>query len=148
VTNSGLDTVILALIRQGVDNNGDIADHLGISRAKVTKIFGKLETKGLACKEGQKYRAGKAKKEEGPSEVNAPPIEDAVISAVKGAEQPMTFAEIFEALNTIAEWKNETVERAVRKLVKTGRLMSEEIPNLKAGKGQQKTRLAFRIPQT
>ena len=33
VKNSGLDNVILDLIRQGVDNNGDIAEHLGISRA-------------------------------------------------------------------------------------------------------------------
>ena len=142
VKNSGLDSVILDLIRQGVDNNGDIADHLGISRAQVTKIFRKLEAKGLACKEGQKYRAGKAKKEEGPVEVNAPPIEDAVILAVKAAGHPATFAEICEALKTVAEWKDKTVEDAVRKLAETGRLASEEIPNPKTGKGQKKTRLA------
>jgi hypothetical protein len=83
VKNSGLEDVILDLIRQGVNNNGDIAEHLGISRAQVTKLFRKSEEAGLACKEGQKYRAGAAEKKEGPVEVNAPPIEDAAISAVK-----------------------------------------------------------------
>lgn len=146
VKNSGLESVILDLIRQGVDNNGDIADHLGISRAQVTKIFGKLEAKGLACKEGQKYRAGKAKKEGGPVEVNPPPIEDAVMNAVKVAAQPVTLAEICEALKTVAEWKKEIVEGATRKLVKIGQLISEEIPNRKTGRGQKKTRLAYRIP--
>jgi predicted transcriptional regulator len=62
-------------------------------------------------------------------EVNAPPIEDAVMNAVKAAGQPATFAEICEALKTVAEWKDKTVEDAVRKLAETGRLASEEIPN-------------------
>jgi transposase len=146
VKGKGLSDVVLDLIRQGVDNNGDIADHLGVSRALVTKIFHKLETKGLACKEGQRYRAGKAKKEEGPVEVNAPPIEDAVIVAVKRAGHPATFAEICDALKTVAEWNDKTVEDAVRKLAETGRLLSEDIPNPKTGKGQKKTRLAYRIP--
>jgi predicted transcriptional regulator len=78
--------------------------------------------------------------------VNAPPIEDAVMNAVKTAGQPATFVEICEALKTVAEWKDKTVEDAVRKLAATGRLASEEIPNSKTGKGQKKTRLAYRIP--
>jgi hypothetical protein len=45
-----------------------------------------------------------------------------------------------------AEWKGKTVEDAVRKLVETGRLATEEIPNPKTGKGRKKTRLAYRIP--
>ena len=145
VKSSDLADIILDLIRQDVNNNGDIAEHLGISRAQVTKIFHKLEAKGLACKDGQKYRAGKAKREEGPVEVNAPPIEDAVMTVVKAAEKSMTLTEICGALKTVAEWKDETVEDAIRKLVRIGRLVSEEIPNLKTGKGQKKTRLAFRI---
>jgi hypothetical protein len=68
---------------------------------------------------GKKYRAGKAKREEGPVEVNAPPIEDAVMNAVKTAGHPATFAEFSEAPKTVAEWKGKTVEDAVRKLVET-----------------------------
>jgi hypothetical protein len=45
--------------------------------------------------------------------VNAPPIEDAVISAVKTDGRPVTFAEICEALKTVAEWKDKTVEDAI-----------------------------------
>lgn len=88
VKGKGLSDVVLDLIRQGVDNNGDIAEHLGISRALVIKLFRKLEEAGLACKEGHRYRAGAAEKKEGPVQVNAPPIEDAVISAVKPAGRP------------------------------------------------------------
>jgi DNA-binding Lrp family transcriptional regulator len=145
VTGKGLSDVVLDLIRQGVDNNGDIADHLGISRAQVTKIFHKLEAAGLTYKDGHKYRAGKAKKDEGAVEVNAPPIEDAVIAAVKMAGHPTTFAEICKALKTVAEWSDKTVEDAVRKLAETGRLASEGIPNPKTGRGEKKTRLAYRI---
>jgi AAA domain len=146
VKSSDLADIILDLIRQDVNNNGDIADHLGVSRAQVTKIFHKLEAKGLACKDGQKYRAGRAKREEGPVVVNAPPIEDAVMNAVKTAGRSLTFAEIRDAIKTVAEWSDKTVEDAVRKLAETGRLASEEIPNPKTGKGQKKTRLAYRIP--
>jgi len=46
---------------------------------------------------GKKYRAGKAKREEGPVEVNAPPIEDAVMNAVKTAGHPATFAEFLRS---------------------------------------------------
>ena len=74
--------------------------------------------------------------------MNAPPIEDAVMNAMKTAGHPATFAEICEALKTVAEWNDETVEDAVRKLAATGRLVSEDIPNPKTGKGQKKTRLA------
>jgi DNA-binding MarR family transcriptional regulator len=145
VKGKGLSDVVLDLIRQGVNNNGDIAEHLGISRALVTKLFRKLEEAGLACKEGHRYRAGAAEKRKSPVEVNAPPIEDAVMNAVKTAGQPATFAEICEALKTVAEWKDKTVEDAVRKMAATGRLVSEEIPNPNTGQGQKKTRLAYRI---
>jgi hypothetical protein len=148
VKGKGLSDVVLDLIRQGVNNNGDIADHLGISRALVTKLFRKLEEAGHACKEGHRYRAGKAKREEGPVVVNAPPIEDAVMNAVKTAGRPLTFAEIRDAIKTVAEWSDKTIEDAVCKLAETGRLASEVIPNPKTGKGkgQKKTRLAYRIP--
>jgi DNA-binding MarR family transcriptional regulator len=36
----------MAAAASNPDNNGDIAEHLGISRAQVTKIFNRLQTKG------------------------------------------------------------------------------------------------------
>ena len=70
------------------------------------------------------------------------------MNAVKTAGRSLTFAEIRDAIKTVAEWSDKTVEDAVRKLAETGRLASEEIPNPKTGKGkgQKKTRLAYRIP--
>jgi hypothetical protein len=95
---------------------------------------------------GKKYRAGKAKREQGQVEVICSSDRRCRMNAVKTAGHPATFAEICEAPKTVAKWKGKTVEDAVRKLVETGRLASEEIPNPKTGKGQKKTRLAYRIP--
>jgi predicted transcriptional regulator len=148
VEEKSMEQAVLDLIQTGVDNNKDIADHLGLSAATITKLFQRLEKKGLAFKQGQAYRAGKAEKERKPGtvEVNAPPVEDAVLATVKSPDKPMTFVEICESLKTVADWTDKTVEHVINRLVKSGELMSKEIPNPKTGKGQKKTRLAYYVP--
>lgn len=148
IENKDMEQVVLDLIQAGVDNNKDIAEHLGLSAASITKLYQKLEKKGLAFKHGHAYRAGKAEKEREPGsvETNAPPVEDAVLATVKSANKSVPFVEICESLKTVAAWTDKTVENAISKLVKSGQLKSEEIPNPKKGKGQQKTRLAYYIP--
>ena len=148
IEDKSMEQMVLELIQAGVDNNKDIATHVGMSTATVTKLFQRLEKKGLVFKHGHAYRAGKAEKEKEPGsvEVNAPPIEDAVLAVVKAADTPMSLMEICESLKTVADWTDKTVEHAISRLVKSGQLMSQEVPNPKTGRGQQKTRLAFSIP--
>ena len=148
--DSNLDSQILEMIRAGVGHNNEIAEHLGISKAEISRRVQTLINQGLVYKKGKEYCAGKAEeeREEGPKEVALGNIHDVILNIVR-YDQGILAAELKAAAGKAGNWKVNTIEHAITELVEQKLIKEVEVDNPKQGRGQgAKTRAFFVAPET